>query len=107
MGRQSVSRKVGLQRHRRPAAHRPLCGAGRVREVSQLEQAIAHMSQHEGMTDFFVWESTDKFGAKQWHASVKIDTRSCFVAKGDDPITTLLAALAGAYAERDKRKGPI
>lgn len=75
--------------------------------MSQLEQAITYMSKHEGMTDFFVWHSTDSKGVQEWHASVKIDTRSCFVARGDEPIAVLLAALAGAYNERDNRKGPL
>lgn len=73
--------------------------------MSQLEQAITHMSQHEGMTDFFCWHSMDRFGTWEWHASVKIDKRSCHVGRGADPISALLDALRIAYADAPNRKG--
>jgi hypothetical protein len=75
--------------------------------MSQLEQAIAHMSQQEGMTDFSCWYSMSRDGVWAWHASVKIDERSCHVSSGTDPINALLNALGIAYADRPNRKGPI
>jgi len=73
----------------------------------QLVPAITHMYQHEGMTDFFCWVSTDRWGERKWHASVKIDERSCHVGAGATPIEALLEALGQAYADRPNRKGPF
>jgi hypothetical protein len=70
--------------------------------MSKLSDAILYMAAKEGMTDLFVWHTALSQSGNEnfWSASCKIETRSCFVGHGADPIEAMLDALGQAWSAK-------
>jgi hypothetical protein len=66
--------------------------------MDQLSQAVLYMAEHARMTDLFCWHSQARDGVWAWHASCKIDERSCFVGEGPDAVSAMLNALEQAWS---------